>query len=553
MPRPESARQTSAIPPSGTGIRPGPALAALGVSVLLAVVHLWPLAASPGVLSRNDNGDYVLHEWIMAWVAHQVVTDPAHLFDANIFYPERGTLAYSDHLFLQSMLGAPLLWAGASPVLVHNLVLIAGFALTAWTTSLVVRRWTGSWTAALGSGSMVAFNSFTLTRLPQIQDLHLEFFPLALFALDRLLAVPRVRHAVSLAAWFVLQSLTGTYVMVFTSLSLVAAAVVRPRDWLGARFRPVARLVLLAAGIAVLCLAPFLLPYYRASAAVGLGRSIEETQRYSAELTDYVAAAGRVHFDWLQWSKPYFQGDALFPGVVALLLAAGGLAAFGLRDVRVRMLLAIAVVAFALSFGPAFPPYLVLYKIYPLLTGIRGAVRFGQFTLAAIGMLAGFGIVALQRRLPGRAAMPAALAAVLLVNGEALRAPLFYSEYRGIPPIFDALQQLPSRAVLVYFPFYGSAQFHLNAPIMLATTRSWQPMLNGYSGFKPASYYEHVTQLASFPDQSSIDYLRGVGVTHVMVDGRHMRPAQLDALATFPELHLWQTDGNLRIYLLTGK
>lgn len=531
------------------------AAASLGLFVLLAVAHLWPLASAPGTLSRNDNGDFVLHEWIMAWVAHAVATDPLHLFDANIFYPERGTLSYSDHLIVQSMMGAPLLWSGVSPVLVHNLVLMAGFALTGWTTSLVMRRWTGSWTAAVGSGSLVAFNAFSLTRLPQIQDLHLQFFPLALLALDRLLAEPRTRHALSLAGWFVLHSLTGTYLMVFSSLSLLAAALVRPSDWLGARFRPVAGYVLLAAGLAIALLLPFLLPYYRASAEVGLGRSLEETQRYSAELTDYFAAAGRIHFDVLQWSRPYFQGDALFPGFIALALAGVGVASFGVRDTRTRMLLAIAVVSFALSFGPAFPPYRLLYRIYPLLTGIRGAVRFGQFTLAALGMLAGFGLAALQRRVRPGVALPLCLALVVGVNAEALRAPLGYSEYRGTAPIFDSLRQLSSKAVLAFFPFYDSSRFHMNASVMLATaaTGTFNPMVNGYSGFKPASYYEHVQRLAPFPDQGSVDYLLALGVTHVLVDGRNMRPAQLEALATFPELHLWQTDGNLRIYLLTGK
>ena len=531
------------------------AAASLGLFVLLAVVHLWPLASAPGTLSRNDNGDFVLHEWIMAWVAHAVATDPLHLFDANIFYPERGTLSYSDHLIVQSMMGAPLLWSGVSPVLVHNLVLMAGFALTGWTTSLVMRRWTGSWTAAVGSGSLVAFNAFSLTRLPQIQDLHLQFFPLALLALDRLLAEPRTRHALSLAGWFVLHSLTGTYLMVFSSLSLLAAALVRPSEWLGARFRPVAGYVLLAAGLAIALLLPFLLPYYRASAEVGLGRSLEETQRYSAELTDYFAAAGRIHFDVLQWSRPYFQGDALFPGFIALALAGVGVASFGVRDTRTRMLLAIAVVSFALSFGPAFPPYRLLYRIYPLLTGIRGAVRFGQFTLAALGMLAGFGLAALQRRVRPGVALPLCLALVVGVNAEALRAPLGYSEYRGTAPIFDSLRQLSSKAVLAFFPFYDSSRFHMNASVMLATaaTGTFNPMVNGYSGFKPASYYEHVQRLAPFPDQGSVDYLLALGVTHVLVDGRNMRPAQLEALANFPELHLWQTDGNLRIYLLTSK
>src|SRR5215470_13590076 len=229
---------------SGVNVRErvtGPAVVGtLALFVGLAILHTWPLATAPGTLSRNDNGDFILHEWIMAWVSHQLVTNPLHLFDANIFYPERYTLAYSDHLFVQSMMGAPLLWSGASPVLVHNLVLMAGFALTGWTTSLVMKRWTGSWLAGIVSGTLVAFNAFTLTRLPQIQDLHLEFFVPALYALDRLLTSVRVRDAVLLAGWFVLQALTGMYLMVFTFVSLLVAALVRPSDWIGARFVKVA-------------------------------------------------------------------------------------------------------------------------------------------------------------------------------------------------------------------------------------------------------------------------------------------------------------------------
>lgn len=520
----------------------------LAIFVVLAIVHTWPLATAPGTLSRNDNGDMVLHEWIMAWVAHQVIANPLHLFDANIFYPERYTLAYSDHLFVQSMLGAPLLWAGRSPVLVHNLVLMAGFALSGWTTSLVVTRWTGRLGAGLVSGTLVAFNAFSLTRLPQIQDLHVEFFALALFALDRLLVHPRTRSAVMLAVWFVLQSLTGTYLMVFTAIALASAALARPREWLGGRFRIVGPKLLLAALLALTVLTPFLLPYYYASESVGLARSLADTAQYSAELTDYLAAPGRIYFEW--WGKRFFAGDALFPGVAALALASLGAVSAGWSDRRVRMILVLGVVAFALSFGPAFPPYRWLYRVFPLMTGIRGAVRFGQIVLIAIGLLAGFGVASLQRRWTGRSAWAIALLALLAVNAEALRAPLYYSEYRGIPPIYDTLTQVSRNAVLASFPFYPSPQFHLNAPLMLMNTRTFNPMVNGYSGFKPASYYRNVELLANFPDETSIARLRELGVSVVLVDGRNMRPGNLARLDQFPELSLWTTDGNLRIYLL---
>jgi hypothetical protein len=524
------------------------ALGCLALFVGLAILHTWPLATAPGTLSRNDTADTVLHEWIMAWVSHQVVTNPLHLFDANIFFPERYTLAYSDHLFVQSMMGAPLLWAGASPVLVHNLVLMAGFALTGWTTCLVLRWWTGSLLAGIVSGTLVAFNAFSLTRLPQIQDLHLEFFPLALFALDRLLSRPRTRDASALTGWFLLQALTGTYLMVFTTISLLVATIVRPHDWWGARFRAVAPRLALAAVVSVAVLIPFMLPYLRASEAVGLGRSLEDTARYSAELTDYLAAPGRIYFEW--WGKRFFQGDALFPGITALLLAAAAIMTVGVRDRRTRMVLAIGIVAFALSFGPAFPPYRWLYRVFPLLTGIRGAVRFGQITLAAIGMLAGLGVAAWQRRLPLRWATPVCLAVFVTANVEALRAPLYYSEYRGIPAVYDALNHVSRKAVLAWFPFFGSAQFHLNAPFMLVSTRTFNPMLNGYSGFKPPSYYENVEALSGFPDARSIHRLQQLGVSVALVDARNMRPANLARLDQFPELSLVSTDGNLRIYLL---
>ena len=105
----------------------GPALAC----ALLAIVHTWPLATAPGTLSRNDNGDAQLNEWIMAWVAHQLPRDPAHLFQGNIFYPAPDTLAYSEPLIVPALIGAPVAWLGGSPVLVFNLMVMTGFTLTA--------------------------------------------------------------------------------------------------------------------------------------------------------------------------------------------------------------------------------------------------------------------------------------------------------------------------------------------------------------------------------------------------------------------------------------
>lgn len=521
-------------------------LAALALFVVLAVFQTWPLASAPGTYCRNDNGDAVLNEWIVAWVAHQIVTDPVHLFDANIFYPERRTLAYSEHMLPQALIAAPALWNGASPVLAFNLALLAGFVLTGWAMAHVVRKWTGSWTAGMVAGSLAAFNAHTLTRLGHLQAQHLEFLPLALLALDRLLQTPRVRHALTLAAWFALQALTSGYFLLFSAVAMVSAAAVRPAEWVGRHARKTVPLLLLAAGVAGLVLLPFLLPYWWVREEQGLVRNIGEVASYSAIPTDYLATGSLLHAKW--WSQPFFRGDALFPGVTAILLVLTALVTgVAVKDRRARMCLAVTVACACLSFGVNFPPYPWLFRHVPLFDGLRAVIRFGHVALLAFAAVAGFGASWWLARVASRRTKLAVAAAMIVaVNVEAWRGPLWYFQYQGIPRIYKSLASAPN-AVVAHFPMSGQV---LNARYMLASTLHWKPMLNGYSGYVPRSYGERLQRLGGFPDAAAVEYLRSAGVTHVVVESRYLSTNRLALLAKAQGLRLWVTDGSISIYLV---
>ena len=80
----------------------------------LALVMTWPLG-SPVARVVPDMNDSFFNIWRLSWVAHQLVHQPTALFDANIFYPARHTLAYSDAMLLVGLAGAPFLWAGVPP------------------------------------------------------------------------------------------------------------------------------------------------------------------------------------------------------------------------------------------------------------------------------------------------------------------------------------------------------------------------------------------------------------------------------------------------------
>ena len=528
------------------------ALAALALFVALTALHTWPLATAPGTLGRTDNADAQLNAWVLAWVAHQVGRDPVHLFDANIFYPERNTLAFSEHLFVPAMLGAPLSWAGAPPVLVHNLVLLAGMALTGWATSLVLARWTGSWRAGVLAGSVAAFNAHTLTRLPHVQAMHVEFLPLALLALDRLLERPRVRTSLALAVSYALQALCSGYLLVFTTLALGVGALVRASEWLApSRAKRALPAIALAAVIAAVICAPFLRPYAVARSEQGLRRSMSEVTMFSASLRDYWTTGSRLH--GALWTRRVPRGqDSLFPGVVPLALGLGAIVSgLAWRDRRARLLLAAGAAAFVCSFGPKVPVYGWLYEWLTPLQGLRGAARFGYLVIFAVGGLAAFALAALERAWRQHAPRLAAWSAVALVaavNLEAARAPLGYTRFEGIPRVYDVLATV-DHAVVAEVPFPPANRTPRNAALVLASTRHWHPLLNGYSGFVPESYVRHAEELAGFPDARAMATLRRLGVTHVVV---HVRrgPALEAELRDRPEFVLLAAGPEQRVYRL---
>jgi hypothetical protein len=496
------------------------------ICVFLAIVHTLPLATAPGTLSRNDNGDTQLNEWIMAWVGHQLPRAPTRLFDANIFYPARDTLAFSEPLIVPALMGAPLQWLGGSPVLVFNIVLIAGFALTAWATSALIELWTGSRPAGLLAGSMFAFNTHTLTRLAHIQGIHTWGLPLALLAADRVITRTLLRDTAWLAIWMSAMAYTSGYLLVFASVMIAVVVIARVGDW--AR-RPVRVLAAFGLAAALACIAslPVYLPYHRVARDQGMVRSLANVAEYSATLKGYLAASGRVHF--YTWSGGFFRDpvDSFFPGIIVIAFTALAVwHAFRSRETvkapqltsrRVLMLSAIAAAGLVLSLGTRTPVYGWLFQIFPPMQGLRAAARFGNLFLLGMACLSGIGLAGLLRRLPARRAALAALAVVALANVESLRAPFQYTRFEGIPGIYSLVADEPGRVVLVETPFYPPQAVFENSGYVLASTAHWRPLMNGYSGYVPGSYRQYAASFWFFPEDFAIQEMRKAGVTHIMV------------------------------------
>jgi len=221
--------------------------ASLVLFSLLTAIMTYPqiLHMRDGV---HDDGDPMMVTWVLAWVAHQLPRAPAHLFDANIFYPERNTLAYSETLIVPGLAAAPLFWLGLGPILVYNIVFLAGFALSGVGVALLVRRLTGHTGAAILAGIVFAFPPYRIDHYAHLQLQQTQFIPLSLFAFHRLLDTGRLRDGVLLGVFVACQMLSCMYYGIFL---IPYMAVVCGTMLIAARAMPRERMVALLAAVAI--------------------------------------------------------------------------------------------------------------------------------------------------------------------------------------------------------------------------------------------------------------------------------------------------------------
>jgi hypothetical protein len=269
---------------------------------------------------------------------------------------------------------------------------------------------------------------------------------------------------------------------------------------------------------------------------------------YAATWGDYLSTPSRLMYSL--FSYRFFVGTALFPGAVGLLLA---LVAFirgdALRDPRARLCLFVGLAGVALSFGPKLPGYATLYAVVPVLRAIRATARFGYLATLAVAALAGFGMASLQRTVSARRWPAVTIVLLAAASAESLVAPLGLTRFDGIPPIYSHLPR-DGQARVVEIPFFGSTSSQFHASYMLNSTANWRPLMNGYSGFQPPSFYEHAQLLQHFPDSASLALLHGLGVTHVFVHTTQTAIDTLEQIRQEGRLKLVETFGSIALYRL---
>jgi hypothetical protein len=511
-----------------------------------------------GIWGAEHEGAFNL--WILGWVYHALTTDPLALFDANIFYPARDTLALSNHRIADQLFFAPARVLTGSPIVAYNVVMTAQFVFTALTAALLGFYLFGSWRAAALAGTMFSFSPARLAHLDQSSLISAAWTPLTLLFLDRFLASRSWRHLLGFALSLALQFLASFYLGYFLLMVVLVWAAGRtiacPRE--------VARLETAIKGgigllLAALLVIPFARPYLRVRAEYSaLEVPLEFLERASAEgVVSYFAirpgtllyrgllAPSQSGLVWEKWLFPGF----LCLGLAILALAVSPRALAGSRA-RIWMLGAVVGTAFLLSLGPTIhlagravaSPYRVLLWLVPGFSSMRVPARLGITVALGLALLAAPGYRWLEERLASRRSCRAGVFALTLaaVVTESMlypgRVPVLPTpaeipaEYRRLATNGEgALLELPIRVP----PETSGDRFRdllQETRYMYYSLYHGRPLVNGYSGHRPRTVADVMERVSALTSPESFRYLAAIGVRYILVrpdDRRHARIAAL--------------------------
>jgi hypothetical protein len=525
-------------------------LGAFAWCLLVAVYATWPLAARAGTHVAGNLGDPLEVAWQFAWGAHAVVHQPLHLFDANMFHPERLTLAYSENQLGVSLPVAPVFWLTGNALLTLNTELLLVLAAAGFGVYLLTYEVTASRGAALVAGTAYTAMPFRVSAagLGHAHILALHAAPLVLLVLLRLRRDRSWRLVAALAALVALawwSSLTGAFL---TMVAMATWAV-----WETVRLRRDAWPLLWRAGvgtaIGLVASLPVLWPYVEVRRLhPGYGHADQEVIALSATAGSYLSPppggpvmAGPYRELSERFRSPTAAGEKeLFPGFFVLGACAASLLAAGMTALRRRhapsvrisgdgmagLFGAATVAAVVLSFGPRYGarpdglpmPFAAVNALVPG-TLMRVPAWFAALALLMMAVGAGIGLARLR---PGPRRLVVAGSLVFLalefmpVHVRMLEAPPRTAAHEAVAGRPGAVLGLPTlewdaEGTLITPSLWRESQH------MYLSTAHFRPMTNGWAAYHPPGAFTLARAVADIPSPGAFAALRGRDVRTVIV------------------------------------
>lgn len=538
-------------------------------ALTLLMTYPWALRLRDSIADTYDSYNFA---WLLWWDCHQTFHSPLHLFDANIFYPYKYTLAFGEHNYGIALLFFPLFAFGLPPVTALGVATLTGFALCGYAAFRLARTLGLSNGASWLTGVAFAFAPYRFHQLIHLNYLFTPWLPLILEALILFARRRSWKRAVWLGVAFLMNGLSSTtwFTLALVPLALSGLVLIYaygserdPKFWLRGA------LALLCASVALL---PFMLPHLWLAKHYNFVRQPDELTPYTATWGSWLAAEPRNRF-WRGLNSSLARAEvALFPGLLppALTLVGLFLIRFRRREDAARnpnricgkyvalWLGAIwTVTGFCGSFGLNFFFHRFLFEHLFIFKSMRVPARWAMICALGLSLLAGLGAQCVaellapylqrliserfralrarsssknRRVFSWRTAIYAALIFALLLEQRV--APLDLERGETKPDeLTERLKRIPMRGGLVELPIGAGVRTQL---YILHTAYHGHPLITASASFTPPLIGEidsliHAPQI---PDRL-LDLMEATPASYLVVHQGSLSPERRFAFEDF--------------------
>ena len=537
----------------------------IGTLLILAatLVFFWPLIMHVGTYS--EGGDAMFNAWTLSRDQHCILRqDCPQYSNANIYFPHKDTMLYSETQLSAGLLTMPLYWINQNPIFSYNVFTILSFFLGGWFMYLLAKYLSrGNELYSVLAGLIFEFAPFKMAAISHLQNLSIFYLPLAALLIFKYVERPKRRYLGFLFIALALQFYASWYQMVFVLITLGVLLggmlVFRIVRW---RLVAALGLVTLLAMISTLPLAKAYVKFSKDNQATF---DIRQQITYSSSLADYIKPnAGTLLGKEYYKLRPHAQVNSFNPdsysyhGLVlyAVAICLTTIAFRRRKDGRegrrkYRLILtfvAMGIVGFIISLGPVLKlkgsysyadlsngfnlviplPYIFVDKFLPQLSFIRAIGRASVILLFALCcMLALFPLYAKKEKFYQKHGRLIAFVVSALVLIEILPvhlAPMTKSAYSydyTIPKVYVFIkshQEINDIIVLSADKDYPGATI----PVARAEQVLWagydnRNVFNGYSGYTPPEYFGQYADFVDF-HQDDVAKMKALHLRYVLVD-----------------------------------
>jgi hypothetical protein len=379
-----------------------------------------------------------------------------------------------------------------------------------------------------------------------IQLLGLAGIPLSLLFFFLYIEKKQFRYVIGSAIFFLAQiynSFLPAYFLAFTYLVFLVYFFFKDRKLMPLFLNK--RIALLVI-ITLACVLPIALPYFRVSKEFNYVRDIRDAihngnrLEYFLSPTPYTRLQSFLTNAFYKNDKGPFGYDGYLGWGIVLL----GLNAIGWRVLRRKAphkyfdpFLYTGLVGFILSLGPAFQwhghvikhpfliplPYGLFYYIIPGFKGLRNSGRWEMLFVFCVAVLVGLTFAFLSQKLAKKWRIFACFIICFLTLLE-FQGPyhLYKMPSIYVDPVQQYIKNLPPGTAYIEMPIFDWNMFsyaYLELPRIYKSSLHFKKIVNGASGFSPPEWGVWVrAYLREFPSDKTINHLKSIGVTHVVLE-----------------------------------